>query len=118
MLRLFFSNKPHPYSYDHRIQCNPNHARNNLLCQLKQRYGYSRRSSSLCFQTLITSKSLTFLSHSDRDICNHNELSKNQNRIIYPSNSPKSTTLSDSSTYVMFCNRSNIAKVFPNSSHY
>lgn len=46
LFRMLFTAKPEPYHYDFIIQCSPEAARKNVISQLKQRFGYSRKSNS------------------------------------------------------------------------
>lgn len=57
--RLLFTNLPSPYRYDFCLDCSPTKARINVVLQIKQRFGYSKRSSSTCFMSFSTSRSTT-----------------------------------------------------------
>lgn len=54
--RLLFTNNPPPYHYDFYMDCSPELAKRNFFFKLKQRFGYSVRSSTY-FTSISKSKS-------------------------------------------------------------
>lgn len=55
--RVLFSMKPNPYHFDFKINTTSDKAKSNVLLMLKQRYGYSRKSSTYC-KISLTSPSI------------------------------------------------------------
>lgn len=101
LFRIVCTSYSHPYHYDFGIRCSPELAKTNVLCQIKQRYGYSRRSSSVCFQTSASSRTANSQSNSVRN--NQNSI---KNRLIYPMNS--SSRMNEKSQYVIFTNNTTL----------
>lgn len=79
--RLLFTSKPDPYHCDFSIDTKPDKVKSDIISQIKLKFCYSRKSSSTCFKTSYTSKSLRLRK-------------KTETKIIYP--------VSSSSTYDKF----------------
>lgn len=62
MFRILFTTKPNPYHYDFFIQIPPDKSKASLLCQIKQKFGYSSRGTS--YQSPFTSSRVCLQSHS------------------------------------------------------
>lgn len=62
MFRILFTTKPNPYHYDFFIAVPPDKSKATLLCQIKQKFGYSTRGNS--YQSPFTSSRVCLHSHS------------------------------------------------------
>lgn len=56
LYRILFTSKPNPYHYDFFVYISPDKLKAALLCQIKQRYGYSTRGNS--YQSVFMSPRL------------------------------------------------------------
>lgn len=66
LYRIIFTCKPNPYHYDFSIQSSVEKVENDVIFQIKQRFGYSKRGSSTCFYS-FTTRSIPVELHSERE---------------------------------------------------
>lgn len=85
LYRVIFTCKPNPYHYDFSIQTSPEKVENDVIFQIKQRFGYSKRGSSTCFYS-FTTRSIPVELHSEREQSDKTNKSTHSSRIsdIFP----------------------------------